>query len=271
VSDLLRLVRAHNLVVAAAGILAGGWIALGRLAVPAPLVWAALSGVGLGTVGNVLNDIWDEPGDRANARGDRPLASGRLRRGTADLLVFWGTLVGVTSAALVNGTVFALALVCLVLMAAYSPVLKRRGLPGNLTVAAVAGFPLVYGALAVGRGTAGLIPWVLAAWLHFGRELLKDLSDVPGDRALSRRTVPIAWGEAPARRMARAVLLVFVPVSLILPALAHYGVWYFPATAVADGLVVAAALAGDRLDQSIRRLKLAMPVGVVALVLGRLA
>src|SRR4029077_12404751 len=140
---------------------------------PAPLAWAALSGVGLGAVGNVLNDIWDEPGDRTNARGDRPLASGRVRRGTADLLVLWGVLVGLGSAALVSGTVFGLAVVALFLMAAYSPVLKRSGLPGNLTVAAVAGFPLAYGALAVGRGAAGLVPWALAAWLHFGRELVK--------------------------------------------------------------------------------------------------
>jgi 4-hydroxybenzoate polyprenyltransferase len=270
VVDLLRLLRAHNLVVAAAGVLAGGWIALGHLAVPADLGWAALSGMGLGAVGNVLNDIWDEPGDRANARADRPLAAGRVRRGTADLLVLWGTLVGLAGAALVSGTLVALAALCLVLMGAYSPVLKRWGLPGNLTVAAVAGFPLVYGALAVSRATTGLVPWVLAAWLHFGRELLKDLADVTGDRALLRRTIPIAWGELRARRLARAVLIGFVPVSLVLPVLAGYGVWYYPVAAAADVLVVAAVLAGDRFDVSIRRLKLAMPVGVAALVLGRL-
>ena len=33
-TDLLRLVRIHNLLVAAAGVLAGGWIALGALQTP---------------------------------------------------------------------------------------------------------------------------------------------------------------------------------------------------------------------------------------------
>ena len=67
-----------------------------------------------------------------------------MRRGTADLLVFWGTLLGLVRSALASGTLFALALLSLALMAIYSPVLKRHGLAGNLTVALVAGFPLMY-------------------------------------------------------------------------------------------------------------------------------
>jgi geranylgeranylglycerol-phosphate geranylgeranyltransferase len=272
VLDLLRLLRAHNLVVAALGVLAGGWIALGRLALPAPLGWAALSGIGLGTVGNVLNDIWDEAGDRTNARGDRPLANGRIGRGTADFCVFWGTLVGIGGAALVDGTLVLLAAVALAVMALYSPVLKRRGLAGNVTVAVVGGFPLAYGAIAVGNGVAGIIPWTLAAWLHLGREVTKDLVDVPGDRALGRRTVPIVWGESRARSFARVILWAFVPASLALPAMARFGGWYFALAGVADVLVLAAAagVAKNRLDGAIRQLKYAMPVGVAALVLGRI-
>jgi len=273
VRDLLRLVRAHNLIVAAAGVLAGGWIALGALGLPAPLGWAALSAVGLGTAGNVWNDIWDEAGDRANGRADRPLAGGRLARGTADLCVFWGVLVGLLCAALVGGALTALGALALVLMALYSPVLKRRGLAGNVTVALVAGFPLAYGALAVGRGAAGLVPWILAAWLHLGREIVKDLTDVPGDRTLGRRTLPIAWGEGAARRAAAAVLWAFLPAAVVLPAFAHYGRWYFPAVLVALGLVWGALrrLAASDDARAIRLLKYAMPAGVAALVLGRVA
>lgn len=269
--DLLRLVRAHNLAVAGLGVLAGGWIALGHIVAPAPLVWAALSGVGLGMAGNILNDIWDEAGDRANARVDRPLASGRVRRGPADLLVFWGALGGLGSAALVSGTVFALACGALALMAAYSPLLKRRGLAGNLTVALVAGFPLMYGCAAVGQSAAGVIPWVLAAWLHFGREVAKDLVDVPGDRVLGRRTVPILSGETTGRNVARAILWSFIPVSFALPAIARYGWWYFALAAVADALVgsAARALSRRRYPVAVAHAKLAMPVGVAALVLGR--
>src|SRR5438445_245624 len=84
VIDVLRLVRAHNLVVAAAGVLAGGWIALGSLATPTLLVFAAAAAVGLGAAGNAVNDVWDADADRVHRRpGQRPLAAGRLSRGTA--------------------------------------------------------------------------------------------------------------------------------------------------------------------------------------------
>ena len=272
-ADLLRLVRGHNLVVAGAGVLAGGWIALGRVAFPPGLGWAALSGVGLGMAGNVLNDIWDESGDRRNARADRPLASGRVGRGTADLLVLWGTLLGLGSAALVSGTLLGLAVVALGVMAVYSPVLKRAGLRGNVTVAVVAGFPLAYGALAAGDVVPGFVPWVLAAWLHLGREVAKDLVDMGGDHLLGRRTLPIVWGEARARTFALVVLWSFVPVSLLLPVLTDFGAAYYLVAPLAEVPIIAAAVCLQRgqTPKSIRLLKYAMPLGVAALILGRVA
>src|SRR5438309_11529785 len=83
VIDLLRLVRAHNLVVAAAGVLAGGWVALGAVAVPRLLGFAALAAVGFGAAGNVLNDLRDGAADRVNRPAvERPVAAGRVRRAT---------------------------------------------------------------------------------------------------------------------------------------------------------------------------------------------
>jgi len=157
VLDVLRLVRAFNLVVAASGVLAGGWIALGALATPTVLALAALAAAGFGAAGNALNDLWDAAGDRVNRPGgERPLASGRLARGTAELCVAGGTLLGVGAAALVSGTALLVGLGALVVMAVYSPLLKRWGLPGNMAVALVAGLPLMYGALAVGRSARPL-------------------------------------------------------------------------------------------------------------------
>src|SRR5712691_6051565 len=83
VTDMLRLVRAGNLLVAAAGVMAGGWVALGAIAVPRLLGFAALAGVGFGAAGNALNDLRDVAADRVNRPGgERPVAAGRLRRET---------------------------------------------------------------------------------------------------------------------------------------------------------------------------------------------
>ena len=270
--DLLRLVRAGNLLIAAAGVCAGGWIALGTLALPKLLVFAALSGIGLGAAGNALNDLADITADRVNRPGSA-VAAGRLSRHTAEGVVFLGALLGLALAGLVSGTQVLVGLGALAVMALYSPWLKRHGLPGNVAVAVIAGLPLFYGALALGVPAAGLVPWALAAWLHFAREVVKDLEDEPGDRAAGRRTLPVTVGAAAATRTACWVLIAFIPASELLPWAAGYAGWYFAFAVVAQLVTLGAALQlwRGRFADASRLLKAAMVTGLAALVLGRIA
>src|SRR2546430_11649494 len=46
-----------------------------------------------------------------------------------------------------------------------------------------------YGAIAVGNPRAGIVPWILASWIHLVREIVKDIDDQAGDQALGRRTL----------------------------------------------------------------------------------
>src|SRR2546429_6936487 len=59
VTDLLRLVRINNLLLAAAGVLAGGWIALRAVRTPNVLALAALAAVGGAVGGQLVNGILD--------------------------------------------------------------------------------------------------------------------------------------------------------------------------------------------------------------------
>ena len=269
--DVWRLVRARNLLLAAAGVFAGGWIALEAVAWPKLLVLAAASGIGLGAAGNAANDVQDVVADRINAPGRHPLATGRLRHETAHLVIWLGSVLGISAAALVSGRVVFVALVALAVMLAYSPLLKRRGLPGNFAVAAVGGLPLWYGALAMGRPAAGLVPWVLAAWLHLARELVKDLEDEAGDRAAGRRTLPVRVGMPGAIRMTAWVCAAFVPAALILPLLSGYG-WVYLAFASLSFVLIGVALVSllrQRFVTAGGLLKVAMVFGLAALVLGK--
>ena len=274
VGGVLRLVRATNLLIAAAGVLAGGWIALGAVRVPNLLWFAALSGISLGAAGNVWNDICDVAADRMNRPPEqRPLAAGRIRRGTADLIVFLGALTGLTAAALVSGREVVAALAALGVMLAYSPLLKPRPAAGNIAVALIAGLPPFYGALAVGAPASGVVPWVLAAWLHLAREIVKDVEDEAGDRVIGRRTLPIVVGRRPAQVVAAGVALLFIPASLLLPRLAGFGGAYFLIALPAQMAVLIAAtwLILGRVERVSALLKLAMVVGLVALVAGKVA
>jgi len=270
---VLRLMRAPNLLIAAAGVLAGGWIALGTIAVPKELIFAALSGMALGAVGNTWNDIRDVAADRINRPTTRPLAAGQVSRGTADFLVFAGTLLGLTCAGLVSGSQLLAALAALAVMLTYSPLLKPYPVVGNVAVAVVAGSPPFYGALAVGLPAAGVVPWLLAAWLHFVREIVKDVEDEAGDRTIGRRTLPIVVGRRPALLVAAAAGLFFVPASLVLPRSAGYSGAYFLIALLAQMavLVVATWMLLGRVDRVSTLLKVAMVVGLIALVAGKVA
>lgn len=272
-APLLRLMRAPNLIIAAAGVLAGGWIALTDIAFPKELVYAALSGVALGAAGNTWNDMRDVAADRINRPGARPLAAGLVRPGTADLILFAGTLAGLGFAGLVGGWQVTTALAALGVMLVYSPLLKPLPLVGNLAVAAVAGSAPFYGALAAGHPAAGIVPWILAAWLHLVREIVKDLEDEPGDRAIHRRTLPIAVGRRPAMVVAAGAALLFVPASLLLPKNDGYtGAYFLIALPVQMAALLAATwLLIGKVDRVSTLLKGAMVIGVFALVMGKAA
>jgi len=270
---LLRLIRAPNLLIAAAGVLAGGWIALTDIAAPKELVYAALSGFALGAAGNTWNDVRDVAADRINRPGTRPLAAGLVRRGTADLVLFAGALAGLGFAGLVSGWQVVTALAALGVMLVYSPWLKPVPGLGNLAVAVVAGSAPFYGALALDRPAAGIVPWILAAWLHFVREVVKDLEDEPGDRAIHRRTLPITVGRRPAMVIAAGAALLFVPASLLLPKSAGYtGAYFLIALPVQMAVLLAATwLLIGKVERVSALLKGAMVIGVVALIMGKAA
>jgi len=270
---LLKLIRVPNLLIAAVGVCAGGWIALQRIALPKELVFAALSGFALGAAGNTWNDIRDIAADRVNRPGTRPLAAGQVSRGTADLTVFGGALAGLAAAGLISGVQVLAACAALAVMMVYSPLLKPTPVLGNVAVAVVAGSPPFYGALALGLPAAGLVPWVLAAWLHFMREIVKDVEDEPGDRAIGRRTLPIAVGQRPAMVVAAGVGLLFIPASLLVPWNAGYRWAYVLISLPAQMVVLVAAtwLLLGRIGRVSTLLKGAMVIGLIALVAGKVA
>ena len=275
-TPLLRLVRVTNLLIAAGGVLAGGWIALGAIALPRELLLAALSGIGLGAAGNVWNDLCDVAGDRLN-RPDtsptRPLAAGLVAPRAARGIIVAASAIGLLAAGLVSVPLLLAGTGALAVMLVYSPILKRGPVTGNVAVALVAGMPPFFGALAVGVPAAGVVPWTLAAWLHLTREIVKDVEDQAGDRALGRRTIPLVVGERPAEVVAAGTALLFVPASLLLPRAAGYGGAYYLIALVAQMAVMIAAtwLLLGRIRGVSALLKSAMVVGLGALVAGKIA
>jgi geranylgeranylglycerol-phosphate geranylgeranyltransferase len=270
-ADLARLVRLPNLLMGAAGVAIGGILVEGRLAVLPSVGWAMASALGLGAAGNIANDLADLDADRVN-RPDRPLVTGRI--GVDAAILLGGVLggAGLLAAWMVDARLFALGLAALLVMLVYSPLLKQHGLAGNLAVAAVASLPPVYGALAAGWWRAGLVPLGMGAFLHFARELVKDLEDVAGDRVQGRRTLPITHGAETTFLLAASTLILFVPASLAPWFLGWYGRRYGFLVLLLDLGVLAVVwrLLGRQLAGARAAIKIAMLTGLAALLWDRL-
>lgn len=269
--SVLTLIRARNLLLSAAGVAIGGFLAQGHIAMPDMLLWAMASAVGLGAAGNVANDLADQDADRINRPG-RPLVSGAVSASVALLIGGLAGGLGLLAAWMVDTRLFLLGLAALIVMLAYSPLLKQRGLLGNLAVAVVASLPLIYGATAVGWWRGGLVASVLAALLHFSREIVKDLEDIAGDVAQGRRTIPIRYGAETAFILAAGALIVFVPASLAPYFAGWYGHRYGIVVIALDigMLALVARLLAQQVAGARAALKTAMLAGLVALLWDRL-
>lgn len=270
-ADVLALVRGRNLLLSAAGVGIGGVLAQGHVTLPPMVLWAMGSAIGLGAAGNVANDLADREADRVNRPG-APLVSGGVSAGAALAIGGVAGGLGLLAALWVSTQVFTIGLVALAVMLVYSPLLKQRGLLGNLAVAGVASLPVIYGAASVGWWRAGLVPGAMAALLHFARELVKDVEDESGDRALGRRTIPMVRGSAGALALAAAALALFVPVSLAPYFAGWYGRRYAVLVVVIDAgvMVLIARLLARQAAGARAALKTAMFAGLTALLWDRL-
>jgi 4-hydroxybenzoate polyprenyltransferase len=152
------------------------------------------------------------------------------------------------------------------IMWVYSARLKRRGVAGNVAVAVLGSLPFLYGAWAVDKLREGLLLVVVAAPLHFAREVAKDLADASGD-AGTRRTIPLTSGVAAARAAVVSSVVVYSGAVLLL-ARGHplFATLLVPTIFLA-GLATRRLYLGR--GGSAELLKAAMVVAIVALFISR--
>jgi geranylgeranylglycerol-phosphate geranylgeranyltransferase len=257
-------VRWPNALLAAGGVLVGAWWAGGDPLSTGPLLAAACA-IALAGLANAANDAHDHGIDRV-AHPARPIPSGALTVAAARRVAVVSALAALLLASMLDGGVLAATVVVVALMLAYTPWIKPLGLPGNLTVAALASLPFVYGGWSVGRPGATLVLVALAVPLHLARELAKDLDDAVGD-AGRRRTVPIAHGPRVARIALVLAFLAFLSVlAMFISARPHLAPFVLPAVALA-AVAVWRAVRGGRGAPAL--LKASMVCAMAALIAAR--
>lgn len=177
------------------------------------------------SAGNAMNDFVDVDIDKIN-KPERVIPSGIYTKKSVFIISIILFVVGLVISTMLGLQMFIIALLASLLILLYNLKLKNKGISGNLLVAYLGGLPFVYGGISIGSYSPALIPFIFAFLLHFAREILKDVEDVPGDRTINSISFPIKYGNRRAILFSCVLLIVLIGVS-VLPFLFHlYGIFY---------------------------------------------
>jgi len=235
---------------------------------------AAVSASLILAAGNVFNDVRDLQCDKIN-NPHRPIPSGMVTPTGASIFAMILALAGILLSLTLGLPGIAVALCAVVLLAAYDMKLKGVPLAGNITVAVLGGLAFVYGGIAGNSITRALLPAAFAAFFHLGRELLKDAADIHGDLYSGLNTAATVWGKETACLFASTVLVVLAVFTVSPFTFGFFGVAYFLVIAVGVWPVLLYASVSplrDSSEKNLRRisrlLKMDMPVGIIAIIVG---
>jgi len=266
----LMLLRPGNCLMGAAGALLAAVICAGLSGVEEASVDVVLSMlvvVMFTGAGNALNDYFDRETDKV-AHPERPLPMGLIAPKVAlnlSAAFFGATLI---LSLLVNLWSFAIVVTSIVVMVGYEVLLKAEGLAGNLAISWLTGALFLFGGAAVERMEVAWILALLAFLATLGREVVKDVQDIDGDRG-TRLTLPMRVGRGRAGILASVAFFGAVALSPAPYLLDLLSFVYVPAVAVADGIFIYCALIHFADPERGQRIaKLAMLVSLVAFLLG---
>ncbi len=217
--------------------------------------------------GNTLNDYYDRDVDKV-AHPARPIPSGLVSPRAARTMSATLFAVALGASVFVNIWAVSIVVTSAAVMVGYEVFLKAEGLAGNLAIGWLTGALFLFGGAAV---ESLELAWILAALAFLatlGREIVKDVQDIAGDKGV-RRTLPLRVG---SRRAGAAASVAFVAAVALSPApylLDLLSAWYLPVVLAADAIFIYCALIHFRSpEQGQKAAKLAMLVALVAFLVG---
>lgn len=266
----LKIFRLGNCVMAAPGVLLAAIVCVGLGGLPdfgAQLALSMLIVVAFTAAGNTYNDYFDREID-VKAHPERPIPRGTVTPYGAALASVVLFAVAMALSFFVNPLSVAIVATSIVFMVGYEKFLKAEGLAGNLAISWLTGALFLFGGTAVNRLDVAWILATLAFLATLGREIVKDVQDIEGDKG-SRLTLPMRIGVKKAGAVGASSFFAAVALSPLPYLLSLLSIWYVPAVMVADAIFIYCALISFRNPEiGQKTAKLAMVVALVAFLLG---
>ncbi len=231
----IEITRPPNGLMMVFAVYVGYFVQSGRIPAPFEAFLAAVTAYSLSASSMVVNDVIDREIDAVN-NPRRPIPSGLVRVSEAVPLSIFLGLAGLMSSAILGLNTLAVAAIFYALALSYNTYLKRTGLVGNAAVSATISAPYIYGAI-LAEGTVG-IPVAIISSMSFlagmGREVIKGISDVEGDRSRGVKTYAITHGKKAAARLGAGLVFTAVALSPLPVAIGAMSPLYIPPVAIAD-------------------------------------
>ncbi len=277
----LELTRPLNCLLTGAAVLIGEVVTVGNLNIPGQvLISAFLAAVLVAAGGNAMNDYSDQRIDRIN-RPDRPIPSGRITASRALTTAQVLFMAGIIFTVFLNPYCLLLVGLNSLVLILYAWGVKRKGLAGNLSIGYLVGSTFLFGGLATAHLRAGpLIPSellvlvLMASLSTVGRELIKAIEDMRGDRKLGFKTFPIRHGAGKAAALA----VVFIGAAIVISPLPYlFGIfgWQYltlVSFSIAAFLVGARTITRSRDTNAAKKAsfmcKVGMGLGLIAFTVG---
>ena len=225
IKAILQLTRPINTLITFLSVFVAAFIS-GPLEPLNTVILACLSAGFIMAAGNTINDYYDIDIDLIN-KPQRPLPSGKISKEAAWRAAVGEFLIGNIIAAFISAPMLFIAFSFSMLIYLYAARLKGMALWGNIAVSLTTAAAFTYGGMAVGQPQEAIIPALFAFFFHFGREIIKDMEDVEGDRRGNASTFPIRYGFAPAIKLIWANFLILIGLTILPYAMSWYGKIYF--------------------------------------------
>jgi 4-hydroxybenzoate polyprenyltransferase len=188
-----------------------------------------LAGISAGMVaagGNIINDIMDINSDRIN-KPLRVLASGKMTAGSAFLFYYACVTISIILSLQLSVPAFAVVVLTNVLLLFYAQKLRRNAWLKNVTIAGIGGLMFLYAGIVSGNIRAALFPALFAFLSTFLREIMKDITDVEGDKVSGYDSFPISFGIPTAIRIAQTSGLLLIASCIAAYYLNALNIYFF--------------------------------------------
>jgi geranylgeranylglycerol-phosphate geranylgeranyltransferase len=223
--SIFQLARPINVLITMLSIFIGAFIT-GTMQPLFNVFVACLSGGLIAAASNTINDYFDIEIDKVN-KPYRPLPSGWISKSSGLTVSIFEYLTGIILSFLISPQIVAIAISVSVLTFFYAAYLKRTVLWGNLAVSLCTAAAFIYGGMSVNRPKETLMPALFAFFYHFGREIIKDLQDVKGDRHYAVVTFPVRFGKGPSISLIWINFAVLIVLTIFPFWKGWYSAWYF--------------------------------------------